>query len=57
VEVMIGRLLNLKSPPDSHHAADALAVAICYLHSAKIRELTNPSARSLGTPARKVYPL
>jgi crossover junction endodeoxyribonuclease RuvC len=41
VEVMVGRLLNLKSSPDSHHAADALAVAICYLHSAKIRELTN----------------
>ncbi|MEK6683996.1 MAG: crossover junction endodeoxyribonuclease RuvC [Nitrospirota bacterium] len=41
---MVGRLLDLKSPPDSHHAADALAVAICYLHSARIRELTNRSA-------------
>jgi len=41
VEAMVGRLLDLKSPPDSEHASDALAVAICHLHSARIRELTN----------------
>lgn len=41
VEAMVGRLLNLKTPPDSHHAADALAVAIWYIHSAKIRTLTS----------------
>jgi crossover junction endodeoxyribonuclease RuvC len=39
VESMVGRLLSLKTSPDSHHAADALAVAICYIHSAKIRAL------------------
>jgi len=57
VENMVGRLLNLKTPPDSHHAADALAVAICYLHSAKIRALANPVAADRGMPARRSYPL
>ncbi len=57
VEVMVGRLLNLKISPDSNHAADALAVAICYLHSAKIRDLTNRSAADPGMHARRAHPL
>jgi len=57
VESMVGRLLNLKTPPDSHHAADALAVAICYLHSAKIRALANPAVAGRDMPARRSYPL
>jgi crossover junction endodeoxyribonuclease RuvC len=57
VESMVGRLLNLKTPPDSHHAADALAVAICYLHSAKIRALTHLSPADRGLPARRSFPL
>jgi crossover junction endodeoxyribonuclease RuvC len=39
VQGMVVRLLNLKAEPDSHHASDALAVAICHLHSAKMREM------------------
>ncbi|MBI3812795.1 MAG: crossover junction endodeoxyribonuclease RuvC [Nitrospirae bacterium] len=57
VGVMVGRLLDLKSPPDSDHASDALAVAICYLHSARIWELTSRSAVSGGLPARRAHPL
>jgi crossover junction endodeoxyribonuclease RuvC len=49
VEAMVCRLLNLKTSPDSHHAADALAVAICYLHSAKIRALTRDYPPSRAT--------
>jgi crossover junction endodeoxyribonuclease RuvC len=30
VQRMVGTLLNLPAPPASHHAADALAVAICH---------------------------
>ena len=37
---MVGRLLQLNPMPDSHHASDALAVAVCHLHSYKMRELT-----------------
>ena len=37
---MVSRLLNLKAAPESHDAADALAVAICHLHSRKIRTLS-----------------
>ncbi len=34
VQHMITRLLNLAAPPDSPDAADALAIAICHLHTA-----------------------
>jgi crossover junction endodeoxyribonuclease RuvC len=34
VQQMVTRLLNLESPPDSPDAADALAIAICHLHTA-----------------------
>jgi len=38
VQHMITRLLNLAAPPDSPDAADALAIAICHLHtSASLR--------------------
>jgi crossover junction endodeoxyribonuclease RuvC len=33
IGLMAARLLRLAEPPKSHHAADALAVAICHLHS------------------------
>ena len=33
VQHMITRLLNLEAPPDSPDAADALAIAICHLHT------------------------
>ena len=34
VQHMITRLLNLATPPESPDAADALAIAICHLHTA-----------------------
>jgi crossover junction endodeoxyribonuclease RuvC len=34
VQQMVTRLLRLESPPDSPDAADALAIAICHLHTA-----------------------
>lgn len=34
VQVMVARLLNLAAPPQSADAADALAIAICHLHTA-----------------------
>ena len=33
VQAMIKLLLGLTTPPSPHDAADALAVAICHLHS------------------------
>jgi crossover junction endodeoxyribonuclease RuvC len=38
VQEMVGRLLNLEAPPDSPDAADALAIAICHLHTAATLE-------------------
>jgi crossover junction endodeoxyribonuclease RuvC len=37
VQRMVGTLLRLPSPPESDHAADALAVAICHANSAPLR--------------------
>jgi crossover junction endodeoxyribonuclease RuvC len=34
VQQMVKRLLNMDVPPDSPDAADALAIAICHLHTA-----------------------
>jgi crossover junction endodeoxyribonuclease RuvC len=35
VQFMVTRLLSLDSPPDSPDAADALAIAICHIHTAQ----------------------
>jgi crossover junction endodeoxyribonuclease RuvC len=35
VQFMVARLLGLESPPEPPDAADALAVAICHLHTAQ----------------------
>jgi crossover junction endodeoxyribonuclease RuvC len=32
---MVTRLLALDAPPDSPDAADALAIAICHIHTAQ----------------------
>ena len=52
---MVKLLLGLDAPPSPHDAADALAVAICHLHSATgaiaaaaAASATNPARRSLG---------
>ena len=39
VQMMVQALLNLEEIPQPDDAADALAVAICHLHSARIRAL------------------
>ena len=38
VQAMVCRLLNLKIIPNSFDASDALAVAICHLHSSSLKE-------------------
>src|SRR5947209_11568165 len=35
VQFMVTRLLELDTPPDSADAADALAIAICHIHTAQ----------------------
>jgi crossover junction endodeoxyribonuclease RuvC len=44
VQHMITRLLNLAAPPDSPDAADALAIAICHLHTAASLRRQHPVA-------------
>ena len=39
VQMMVQALLNLQEVPQPDDAADALAVAICHLHSARMRAL------------------
>ncbi|MDE1175407.1 MAG: crossover junction endodeoxyribonuclease RuvC [Edaphobacter sp.] len=38
VQFMVTRLLELERPPDSADAADALAIAICHIHTAQTLE-------------------
>jgi crossover junction endodeoxyribonuclease RuvC len=44
VQRMVGALLGLERPPQSDHAADALAVAICHAHAALARPRIAASA-------------
>jgi crossover junction endodeoxyribonuclease RuvC len=46
VQRMVGALLGLPRPPESEHAADALAVAICHA--------THHQGASRGAPAQEV---
>ncbi len=39
VQAMVKAILNLDEIPTPDDAADALAIAICHLHSARIRQL------------------
>ena len=43
VQFMVTRLLGLDQPPDSADAADALAIAICHIHTAQTAELQGSS--------------
>ncbi len=45
VQHMVTRLLNLAEPPESADAADALAIAICHLHTAATLERQRTAAR------------
>jgi len=39
VQLMVQALLSLKAPPGPDDAADALAIAICHLHSFRMNAL------------------
>jgi len=43
VQQMVGRLLRLAVETTTHHATDALAAAICHLHSHTLREAVRVS--------------
>lgn len=45
VQHMVARLLNLDEPPQPADAADALAIAICHLHTASTLQRQQVSAR------------
>ncbi len=45
VQFMVMRLLELKTAPDSADAADALAIAICHLHTAQTGVATAGAGR------------
>ena len=40
VQYMVTTLLGMAKPPETLHACDALAMAICHLQSRRLRELT-----------------
>ncbi len=49
VQRMVGTLLGLPRPPESDHAADALAVAICHAaHAGSALRESEPAAGMLG---------
>jgi len=55
VQMMVKTLLELAKAPHPADAADALAAAICHIHSSRMREmLRNPAALRQG--ARTVRP-
>ncbi len=45
VQIMVARLLELSAPPESPDAADALAIAICHLHTAATLRRQQAGAR------------
>jgi crossover junction endodeoxyribonuclease RuvC len=50
VQEMVGSLLGLPKPPESDHAADALAVAICHAgHARPAQSFAAIASPSLGT--------
>ena len=54
VQHMVGALLSLPKPPESDHAADALAVAICHAGSTPIRAAVT-AAQAQTPPAAAPY--
>jgi crossover junction endodeoxyribonuclease RuvC len=47
VQFMVTRLLRLDQAPDSADAADALAIAICHLHTEQTEQQTNPKLQAI----------
>lgn len=45
VQIMVARLLDLAQPPTPADAADALAIAICHLHTAATLRRQKAAAR------------
>ena len=43
VQFMVARLLHLKEPPQPPDAADALAIAICHIHTAQTLAIQSPN--------------
>ena len=52
VQQMVGRLLRLAVEPTTHHATDALAAAICHLHSAAPCHGVGAARDASGVPTR-----
>jgi crossover junction endodeoxyribonuclease RuvC len=55
VQRMIKLLLGLDRAPEPHDAADALAVAICHLHSAHAMNVARAAERRGGPPALRSW--
>jgi len=53
VQQMIKLLLGLAEPPSPHDAADALAVAICHIHSQPRRRVPDAAASPAASRVRK----
>jgi len=53
VQMMVKALLDLQKVPHPADAADALAAAICHIHSSRLKEILRNSS-SLRQPARSV---
>ena len=56
VQQMIALLLGLSRPPSPHDAADALAVAICHLHSVPHVRLTPDATSDVAAGTRRRIP-
>ena len=52
VQRMVGALLSLPAPPESDHAADALAVAICHASHTRPAHAFQPVARDAAIPLK-----
>ena len=55
VQSMIKLILGLSSPPTPHDAADALAVAICHIHSQSPARPAVPGGRSRSATSWRHY--
>jgi crossover junction endodeoxyribonuclease RuvC len=51
VQQMVKHLLGLAAPPTPDDAADALAVAICHLHSHRLAAVASPPGKRSGKAA------
>jgi crossover junction endodeoxyribonuclease RuvC len=45
VQLMVRALLNMDEVPQPDDAADALAIAVCHLHSARLQALSGGASR------------